>query len=299
VAEGLAETVAPPFVAPELDDLVPGVVAGGLRPIGLRNPLSSETSRLRRSPLSGLLRTLRLNVDRGAEFVGIFELAKGYGLNDAAERWERRIIGALLWGAWPPRGAERLGPAIGFEDLKGIAENLFDAVGAGRDVVRWEPTDAVPFLHPGKTAAVSLAGTPLGVLGAVHPNVLQVLDLPGEIILMELDFEQVAHYRPARTGIEPLPRFPAVARDIAVVVDDSFLAQQILDEVRALNHPLIESARLFDCYRGDPVPAGKKSLAYAISYRAPDRTLTDGEVNDAQDAVRARLQGRFGLSLRS
>jgi phenylalanyl-tRNA synthetase beta chain len=157
----------------------------------------------------------------------------------------------------------------------------------------------VSFLHPGKTATVSLAGASLGVLGVVHPNVLQVLDLPGEIALLELDFQKVAHYRPARAAIRPLPRFPAVARDIAVVVDDSFPAQQILDEVRALNHPLIESARLFDCYRGEPVPSGKKSLAYAISYRAADRTLTDDEVNSAHDAVRARLQDRLGLSLRS
>jgi phenylalanyl-tRNA synthetase beta chain len=275
------------------------VVAGDLRPVGLRNPLSSETSRLRRSPLSGLLRTLRFNVDRGAEFVGIFELAKGYGLDTAGACQERRVIGTLLWGAWPPRGAERHGAATSFADLKGIAENLLAAVGAGPDDLRWEPSDAVSFLHPGKTAAVSLVGAPLGVLGAVHPNVLQVLDLPGEIVVLELDFQQVAHYRPARAGIRPLPRFPAVARDIAVVVDDSFLAQQILDEVRALNHPLIESARLFDCYRGEPVPPGKKSLAYAISYRAADRTLTDDEVNDAHDVVRARLLDRFGLSLRS
>jgi phenylalanyl-tRNA synthetase beta chain len=298
VAEGLAETVSLPFVAPEQDDLVPGVVAGDLQPLGLRNPLSSETSRLRRSPLGGLLRTLRLNVDRGAEFVGVFELAKGYGLDGAGERQERRVIAALLWGQWPAQGAQRRGPATSFADLKGIAENLLSGVGAGPETVRWEP-GSVPFLHPGMTAAVSLAGTAVGVLGSLHPNVVQVLDLPGEIVLMELDFQQVAHYRPARAGIRPLPRFPAVARDIAVVVDDSFLAQQILDEVRALNHPLIESARLFDCYRGDPVPAGRKSLAYAISYRAPDRTLTDDEVNEAHDVIRARLQARFGVALRS
>jgi phenylalanyl-tRNA synthetase beta chain len=96
-----------------------------------------------------------------------------------------------------------------------------------------------------------------------------------------------------------LPRFPAVTRDIAVVVDDVFLAETIPEEVRALADPLVESVSVFDCYRGAPIPEGKKSLAYTIAYRASDRTLTDDEVNAAHERVRAHLSARFALTLRS
>ena len=133
----------------------------------------------------------------------------------------------------------------------------------------------------------------------MHPAVAQTLDLAGEVWLFELDFEQVAHYRPRRVGVRALPRFPAVTRDIAVVVDEIFQAETILEEVRALADPLVESASVFDCYRGAPIPEGKKSLAYTIAYRASDRTLTDDEVNAAHERVRDHLNARFALTLRS
>src|SRR5262249_57270458 len=102
-----------------------------------------------------------------------------------------------------------------------------------------------------------------------------------------------AHSRPRRLPPRSLPRFPAVTRDIALVVDESSLADTILEEIRALADPLVESASLFDCYRGTPIPEGKKSLAYTIAYRAPDRTLTDDEANAAHDRVRGHLSARF------
>jgi phenylalanyl-tRNA synthetase beta chain len=176
---------------------------------------------------------------------------------------------------------------------------MLAGVGAAEDEVRWEPSADTPWLHPGKTAAVRLAGSPIGVAGALHPEVAQVLDLPAEVWLAELDFEQVGHYRPRRAGVRPLPRFPAVARDIAVIVDEVFPADTILEEIRALGDPLIASASLFDCYRGAPIPSGKKSLAYTIAYRASDRTLTDDEVNAVHARVRDHLRARCALELRS
>ena len=157
----------------------------------------------------------------------------------------------------------------------------------------------MPFLHPGKAAWIDADGARLGAFGVLHPRVAQVLDLPTEIIVAELDFRGVGQYRPARFGVLPLPRFPFVTRDIAMVVDEDFPTDAIRDAVRALGEPLIESVRLFDCYRGAPVPAGRKSLAYTIAYRAADRTLTDDEVNALQERVRAQLTARFPLELRS
>jgi phenylalanyl-tRNA synthetase beta chain len=265
----------------------------------VRNPLSSETGELRLSPLGGLLRALRLNLDRGAAFVGSFELGKGYGVDAQGRCREPRAIAILLHGSWPPRGAERSGPVTDFLDVKGIGTNLLAGLGIDEGRVGWRPAGEVGFLHPGKAAVLEIDGTAVGLAGALHPEVAQARDLSGEVWLAELDLSELAHYLPRRVALRPLPRFPAVVRDIAVVVDEPFRAGEILEEVRALGSPQIESVRLFDCYRGAPIPTGKKSLAYSIAYRAPDRTLTDDEVNALHADVVQRLTTRFRLEVRS
>ena len=135
--------------------------------------------------------------------------------------------------------------------------------------------------------------------GALHPEIVQAFDLAGEVWLAELDFERLSLYVPRRFTPRALPRHPAVTRDIAAIVEEGFLAETILEEVRTFDDPRIESARLFDCYRGAPIAAGRKSLAYTIAYRAPDRTLTDDEVNALHGRLRDHLRARFALELRS
>ena len=298
VAEGLAEMVTVSLTDDVTNQRLPGFVGRALAPIALRNPLSSESSELRRSPLAGLVRALRLNLDRGAEFVGAFELGKGYGRDADGRAREPLAIAVLLHGAWPARGVERSGPPVDFLDLKGIGSNLLAALGVGEDRVEWRPAGEVGFVHPGKSALVEVDGTPVGVVGALHPEIVQACDIAGEVWLGELDLAALAHYVPRRVAPKPLPRFPAVTRDIAVIVDEGFRAGEIIEEVRARRDLNIESIRLFDCYRGAPVPSGKKSLAYTIAYRAPDRTLTDDEANALHAAVLERLTSRFQLELR-
>jgi phenylalanyl-tRNA synthetase beta chain len=299
VAAGLAEMVTIAFTDAETNRRLPGFVGRALAPLAVKNPLSSETGELRRSPLAGLVRALRLNVALGATFVGAFELGKGYGLDAHGARQEPRAVALLLAGAWPPRGVERTGPPVDFFDLKGVLGGLFAALGLDGERVRWRPAGEIDALHPGKAALVELGGATLGVAGALHPAITQSADLPGEVWVAELDFAELAHYVPRRPALRPLPRFPAVTRDLAVVVDEAFRAGDILEEIRSLQNPHIELVRLFDCYRGAPVPAGKKSLAYTIAYRAPDRTLTDEEVNALHAAVLQRLAGRFALEFRA
>jgi phenylalanyl-tRNA synthetase beta chain len=298
-AEGLSEMVTLSLTDPETNRLAGGVLGTARAPIALANPLSSELSELRRSPLAGLVRSLRLNASQGATFFGGFEVGKGFGRDERAAACEWRAVAGLLAGSWPPRGVERTGPPIDFADVKGVVQNLLAGLGIPDDEVRWRPAADVPLLHPGKAARIEAATTVLGGAGATHPAVAQALDLAGEVWLFELDFMKVAHYRPRRVGVRSLPRFPAVTRDIAVVVDESFQADSILEEVRALADPLVESASVFDCYRGAQIPAGKKSLAYTIAYRASDRTLTDEEVAAAHERVRDHLSARFTLTLRS
>jgi len=299
VAEGLTEMVSLSLTDAESNRQLPGFMGGALQAVDVRNPLSSETGQLRLSPLSGLLRALRMNVDRGASFVGAFELGKGYGLDGGGVAREPRAVALLLHGAWPPRGVERGGPPVEFGDLKGIVGALLAGFGIDEARVHWRPTSATPFLHPAQTATVEVDGTPVGVLGALHPEIVQARDIAGETLLAELDLCGVARYGPRRVTPKPLPRFPAVTRDLAVVVDETFHAGDIVEEIRALSNPQIESVRLFDCYRGAPIPAGRKSLAYSVAYRAADRSLTDDEVNALHGTVLDHLRGRFALEFRS
>jgi phenylalanyl-tRNA synthetase beta chain len=299
VAAGLAEMVTLAFTDAETNRRLPGFVGRALAPLAVKNPLSSETGELRRSPLAGLVRALRLNLALGATFVAAFELGKGYGLDAHGVHREPRAVALVLAGAWPARGVERSGPPVDFLDLKGVLGGLFAALGLDGERVRWRPAGEIDALHPGKAALVELGGATLGVAGALHPTITQSADLPEEVWVAELDFAALAHYVPRRFPLRPLPRFPAVIRDLAVVVDEAFRAGDILEEIRALQNPHIELVRLFDCYRGAPVPAGKKSLAYTIAYRAPDRTLTDEEVNGLHATVRERLAGRFAVEFRA
>jgi phenylalanyl-tRNA synthetase beta chain len=299
VAEGLSEMVTLAFTDADTNRRLPGFVGRALAPLAVVNPLSSETGELRRTPLAGLLRALARNVGLGASFVGAFELGRGYGSTPDGARRELPAVGVVLYGTWPARGVERDGPAVDFLDLKGLVGNLLAGLGVDGARVGYRPPGEIGFLHPGQSAAVSVDDTLLGVLGALHPEVAQAADLAGEVWVAELDLLGLAHYGPRRVTLKPIPRFPAVTRDVAVVVDEPFRSGEIVQEIHALAHPEIESVRLFDCYRGAPVPAGRKSLAYTIAYRAADRTLTDDEVKALHGTVLDRLQHRFRVDFRS
>jgi phenylalanyl-tRNA synthetase beta chain len=143
-----------------------------------------------------------------------------------------------------------------------------------------------------------LGDTALGYLGELHPDLADQLEVP-PALLFELDLEKLLEYAPRRIVTESLPRFPAVERDVAIVVDREFASQQIISWINALGEPWIERVEVFDQYLGAPVPDGKKSLAYRVSYRAEDKTLTDMEVNEVHQKLVGRLGEAFGAERRS
>jgi phenylalanyl-tRNA synthetase beta chain len=135
-------------------------------------------------------------------------------------------------------------------------------------------------------------------VGQLHPDLCDQLEVP-PVLLFELDFEKLLEYAPRQITVHALPRFPAVERDVAIVVDRDFAAQQIVDYFNNLGNALIEHVEVFDEYSGAPIPEGKKSLAFKVSYRAEDRTLTDSEINELHQASVLGVRATFGAERRS
>jgi phenylalanyl-tRNA synthetase beta chain len=299
-------------------------VAERLPAIVLKNPLSSEMEALRLTLMSGLLGVVRENVKHEDAGTWFFELGRRYlpapGLADGTTgAHERRTLGVALTGA---AAHSWLGEReADFYDLKGVAELLLRAlpVLAYRFVPASHPT-----FHPGRCALVQIrpveaeasaaggpgdgaalvpteaeAWVPVGMLGEVHPEIAERFEVPARTYLMELDLKRLYLGATERSLYEPIPRVPAAERDVAIVVGQETSAGDIEAAIWAGGGALVRRVRLFDVYTGEGIPEGKKSLAYAITYQSPERTLTDAEIEAAHGAVVRTLAERFGAELRA
>ncbi len=261
------------------------------------NPLTADRAHLRRTLLTGLINTAHANL-RFTDRVAIFEVGRVFHPRPAeALPAEPRRVAALLTGpretgAWLAHDASPLG----FFDLKGIAEEL--TVRLRLSDVRWERAEHSA-LHPGRAARLLVGGAEIGVLGELHPKVRAAFDLPEQpVTVMELDLDALLAGWGAEHEMAPISSQPAVYEDLALVVDDQVTAAEVEALIRQSGGKLLVDVRLFDVYRGGQVPAGKKSLAYALNFQAPDRTLTDEDTKKLRTKIVARLERELGAVLR-
>jgi len=285
---GYTEVVTPAMVS--------GALLGRLglseRALRVVNPVSDEQDTMRTSILPSLLQVAALNRNRGRAAVAVFEVARVYlALPGPPRQPEEPLrLAALRTGfSGPEAGREA------FLELKGALERALDAIAPVR--VDYERARAVGY-HPGRCSRVLLCGRPLGVLGELHPDTLACFDLGGRAVALEVDLEPVLAVDPRRRA-RPLPRFPAVERDLAVVVAESVEAAALEATIRSAGGALLESARAYDEYRGAQVPEGRKSVTFAMVFRSPERTLTDAEVNGLVERIRSALVGEHGAGFRA
>ncbi|MGB8330193.1 MAG: phenylalanine--tRNA ligase subunit beta [Polyangiales bacterium] len=292
VTAGLYEAVNYGFLS--IDDLVRARASTDV--VSLANPLSEERSVMRTSLFPGLTAAATRAQRHGATEVRLFELARTFHpTNDVLPR-EDTVLAITLAGSRPGWiGGER---AFDLYDGKGVIQAVVDrALGQTPELVRGE----VPsYLHPKRSAVVTLASHPVGFVGEVHPDVADDLGLYGRAIYAELDvsglYALTADLAPPQA--HGLPKFPAVTRDIAMLIRDQFSAGEIAAALREASNGLAESVELFDLYLGDQIPDGHRSLAYRVTYRDPEGTLTDKRV-DKVHASLAKLAGdRFGATIR-
>jgi phenylalanyl-tRNA synthetase beta chain len=265
--------------------------------VALANPLSADMDVLRPSLLPGLIHSVRHNVTRKNHDVQLFEVGRVFLQVNGAPREDRRVAMALTGrrepGFWS--GGER-DAKCGLSDLKGILEEFLEQFGVRGVVYTRRPGGAGPFLE---SAEISLGGKlPLGELGQLAPALARKYDLRDAVWLAELNLGTLISRRNAAKSFKPLPAFPAIRRDIALLVPEAVNHDAVLQAVRQARPGNLESVELFDVFRGQNVPDGQKSLAYAFTYRSVDKTLTDAEVTATHDQVVAALKTTLAATVR-
>jgi phenylalanyl-tRNA synthetase beta chain len=298
VGAGLQEIITYRLTTPEREA---ALLSGG-RPadrsyIRLANPISTDRAVMRRTLLQGLLEVMAQNA-RVRDRLWFFEIGPVYLPSAAGElpaEPRRLAIGMAGPGAPASWGGVDRG-RTDFFTLKGVVEALL----AGLHVreTSFEPVEH-PTFAPGRTARLQVMGRVLGILGEVHPDVRRGFDLPDvPASLAELDLEALLQALPTSYAIAPVPRFPPVLEDIALVVEEAISADALCSAIRAAGGPLLADVRLFDVYRGEQLASGKKSLAFSLAFQAADRTLTDGEVEAEKRRILDALSRELGALLR-
>ncbi len=266
------------------------------RPVRIANPLSQRDSELRTSLLPRLLRSAAYNRARQVDAVRVFELGAVFFAQGPGELpLEPLTLGIVLTrgelrGLWESAALPPL-----FFELKGIAERLIADLDMGLELQR---TDALPYLHPGAGLELRWAGRLLGGVGELHPEAAKAFDLDVPCAVMELDLGPLIGNSPHPKPMLQVSPYPAVRRDIAVLLDRDQPAGVVLDAVRAVGGSNLSELEIFDRFEGSGIPAGKVSLAFRMIFQHAERTLTDKEVSKATDKVRVMLERRFGGELR-
>ena len=255
--------------------------------VRIRNPLGEDTSVMRTTLVPSMLNSLSLNMNRGNASARLMEvspvfLPKGEGELPEEHPW-------LIVGMY--------GEGADFYELKRVVMCLSACYGLTPDV---QP-GGDSYYHPGRKAELSLRGgnVKLGQIGEIHPLIAEKFDLSERAYVAQIDLQVLKACRVELGAVKPLPKFPAVSRDIALVVDEEVGAGNLLKAIEKAAGKLCESVSLFDVYRGERLGAGKKSLAFSVSFRSSDHTLTDAEISAAMDKILSVTEKTFGAAIRS
>jgi phenylalanyl-tRNA synthetase beta chain len=266
------------------------------QPLGILNPLSNGGSVLRTSLFPGLMRNMSLNLNRQINDIRVFEIGRVYIPDGKALPKE---ITKLVVAATGERQREFWEKAeLDFYDLKGVLEKIFELHSLAKGL-RFEQTKTVGFLHPGKSSKILIQDKEIGILGQLHPEISEKMDISQRVYVFEIDLDKLAaFYVGEQLQFRPIPRFPFVRRDIAIIVDEELPVGDIVGEIRRVESSLIEDISVFDVFKGGAVEEGKKSVALSMILRSADRTLTDEDVNQLQAKTLERLNLAFGAELR-
>jgi phenylalanyl-tRNA synthetase beta chain len=263
------------------------------------NPIAEDQSTMRISLMPGLLETMQYNISVQNRNLKLFEIGNVFfntGQKDSQPD-EFEILSGLWTGARVDACWGSKETSCDFYDLKGAVEELLRNLGITDTTFTAIEPDACCYIKPGYSARIIVGNNAIGLLGEIHPLVLRNYDLKQKAYIFELDFDKLIELVPDTKLAQPIPRFPATSRDITLIVDKDSEAMNILQMVEDLDEKIVENLHLFDVYKGSPVPAGKKSISFRITYRSATQTLEDETVNSIHREITNRLIKEFNASL--
>jgi phenylalanyl-tRNA synthetase beta chain len=285
---GLSEIYTYSFTSPKVFDMINLPPESALRnAIVIANPLGEDFSIMRTTTLPDMLEVLATNYNRRVEEARLFEVshvytAKQTPLTELPD--EKPVLTIGMFGN------------VDFYEVTGVIDELLTALGIKK--YEYEPVTDNPSFHPGRTAKILIGGRECGIVGEVHPVAAQKFGAAQRNYVGMIDIEPLIAGAQIKPEYKPLPKFPAVTRDIAMLVDDNVLVRQIERLIASKAGKILEEIKLFDVYKGKQVPEGKKSVAYSIIFRASDRTLTDEDVGKAMGEIVKALAQKLGAQLR-
>ncbi|HYE71814.1 MAG TPA: phenylalanine--tRNA ligase subunit beta, partial [Blastocatellia bacterium] len=293
--QGYNEAISFSFVNAESDALFS--LASDAERLRLNNPIDETQSHMRTTLLSGLLDAVAHNIHHGTRNVKLFEIGKCFYARNGEERpVEIEKLALAATGArnednWTD-GAARLD----FYDVKGTLESTFENLKLPE--IKFTQKTDVSYLHPGRAAVIMLGDREVGLVGQIHPHVASRYKFKQAVYVAELDLNSLLTAEVVSARYRPLPKFPAVARDVSLLITKDVAWAAIEDSIRSLGIPELEAIRIFDLYQGKELPANKHSIALALRYRALDRTLTEAEVNALHERVVETLKDQFSAEIR-
>ena len=258
--------------------------------IKLRNPLSEDYSVMRTTTLPSMMQTLATNNAKKNKDVALFDISRVYKdidnqIAEGKNPTEEMIVTIGCYG-----------DNIDFYVLKGLVETVFKVSSVLKYEVMAEKTN--PSYHPGKTAKICIGKDVVATLGEIHPEVSENYDISSRVYVAEISMDKLVKYARVERKYVEVPKYPAVERDIAMLIDESIEVAQIEKIITRKAKKILEEAKLFDVYRNEKLGDKKKSVAYSLKFRAKDRTLTDDEINKAMEEIIAELEKAFGAELR-
>ncbi len=257
-----------------------------LSPLCIRNPLGEDTSVMRPTLAPGMLKTLSYNMNHGTATASLYEMAAVFDAHHPTAEGLPAETQTLCLGGY--------GEGADFYAMRGAVEALLHTAGIVCEIA----PGADAYYHPGRSARLIQGDTVYAQLGEVHPVVREAFDLPRRAVLAELNLQAVFENAIPMGELSPLPRFPSVSRDLALVMDESVAVGPLMAAMKRAGGALLESIEMFDVYHGTQIGEGKKSVAFSLTFRAPDRTLTEPEITKAMEKVQRSCGVLFGAVIR-
>ncbi|GGC82092.1 phenylalanine--tRNA ligase subunit beta [Enterococcus wangshanyuanii] len=265
----------------------------------LQWPMSEERSTLRMNLISGLLDDVAYNTARKNSNVGLYEIGRVFYKNEDMTQelpYEENHLAVAISGNQTVKDWQTKEIPVDFYTVKGILEVMFDSIGL-KDVVTYEAVNGYSELHPGRTALVKINEKVIGFVGQVHPTIAKDYDIP-ETYVAELNLQAIIEASGHSFVYQQVTKFPAISRDIALLVDESVTNQALVETITTNAGKYLQSVHLFDVYQGANIADGKKSMAYSLTFVNPEATLVDEEINQSLTKVEKALVEQFDVSIR-